>query len=178
MYNYYFTHGSYSFNSLIKILKDGKIKPSKLLSNKYSIYSGDEKKDHIYTNIYFDDIKNLSHMLEYTLLIKPDVVEKNKNMEFHTGWNINNGKEYIMKTHIDFKKYLSKIRNFFKHPPKQNPSGILSHEFLFGKSISVKKYVFAIYCNPNENIDKLLKIINNKKYKIIIYTKNNPMPML
>jgi len=178
MYNYYFTHSSFSYNSLIKILKDGKIKPSKLLSNKNSIFSGKEKKEHIYTNIYFDDIKNFEHMLEYTFLIKSEVVEKNKNMEFHAGWGLNDGLQIVMKTFNDFKKNLTKIRKFLKNPPKSIPSGVLGHEFLFSKPISVRKYVFAIYCNANENIDKLQKIINDKKYKIIIYTKNSPMPKL
>jgi hypothetical protein len=178
MYNYYFIHGSSSFTSLCKILKDGKIKPSRLLQNKNSIFSGKEKKDHIYTNIYFTDIQNIENMLDFSLLIKNNVVEKNKNMEFHEGWNLNVGLQIIMKNYEDFKKNLKKIRQLLKNPKKTTPSGILCHEFLFHKPISVRKYVFAIYCDPSNDINKLQKIIDDKKYNIIIYTKNSPMPHL
>jgi len=155
-------------------LKTGKIVPSKLLKNKYSVFSGYAKYDHIYTNIYFCDLKNLTDVPDFTILIKSTAINTNANMEFHGGWKLQGSECIKMKKNTDVVKNISKIHRFVKNKRNGVPRGILNHEFLFGKPISVKKYVFGIVCYNAESFIKINKMIIRYGYNIQIYNEHIP----
>jgi len=68
-----------------KILDVGFLLPSTQIKNKYSVFGGEYKYNNIYANIYFEELKNIGNLWNYSIIISPKVVEK-QNIEYHDGW--------------------------------------------------------------------------------------------
>lgn len=67
-YDFYFVHGTKNLNNIYSILKDVK--------QDQRMHSGNTPLPYIYANIYFNDIKNLSH---------PKIIN-DYNIIFNEGW--------------------------------------------------------------------------------------------
>lgn len=186
-YSYYFIHNAFTIENLIQILKDGKIKKGKFVKPKFRHMSGEETASNfIYGQIYFHDLENLTHFWGPSLIISPYVLDK-QIVEFHRGWgSLPTLEEHILKPTDNAKQRnskFSKIRKYLKNP-KELPAMIRQsilyiHEVVFSRNISIKKYVIGITCNfaDDKTMNKINKIINEKKYKLFVLRENSPMPL-
>jgi len=183
-YNYYVTHSSFSLKNLLAIISDGKIKLGKDLPEEYRTYGGEEPSEYIYANIYFDDLKNMNHLLNYTLILHPKILE-NFDVIVNEGWQ---GRELT-----EFKKNdsnsarsvkLLKIKQFLKtlnslpEMLRQSNLGFHHHELLFSKPIKLKKYIIAISCTMcNDDVyDNIKNKLNINNYANVKIFKNNIPP--
>jgi hypothetical protein len=176
-YNYFFVHLTKNFDSLKDILKSGYLYSGKQLSLEKRFQSGDDAVNYVFTNIYFDDLKNLTHLMDFTIILSPDVfTEHKKEIKFNKGW----GFENIPLKDQDMNAYLKIIRKYLKTLeglPKtiKDFSPHLHHEVLFEDKINLHKNLLGIVCNgcSDSRVNNLKKILKSKKYKNIkIYTNN------
>lgn len=185
--DYYIIHGSKSPESLLNILKDGKLKLGDEVKKKYKKMGSDDDP-HIYANIYFENVNNISHFWDYSLIFDPKILTK-YGAWFNRGWL------GISKTsiHIDkneqgerLKNKIEKIQEFVQHP-REIPDivlkfpGMCHHELMFDTRIPLKDNLLGIVCNHcnDEKISKIKEIIKDTPYKnITILTRNYPFPKL
>lgn len=175
-YNFYFTHNSLLMQGVFKILEDGYIKRSKDLPQKYHVLGGNEGLEEIYGNIYFDDLIYRQEYWGNHFIINPNIVEKYE-FGFRQGWqgyeiNVNiSDSDKIFWKKID---YIHDYLKYVKMKRKWGDGKIYKselhhlHEVVFGKNISVRKYVTAIICDlmTDVEMEKIKKIIAKKGYKI------------
>ena len=88
---YIFVHNTTTYDNLIEILKTGEIKISSQVDVKRRIRTGESTHDFIYGNIYFYDIKNMTHFQDYSLILSPKLLQ-DYDMRFNKGWT---GKKII-----------------------------------------------------------------------------------
>jgi hypothetical protein len=185
-YDFYLVHDT-RFENLELILKSGKIKLGKNVPEEKRKYCGDHPSDYIFTSIFFEDIKNLSHLGDFNLILHPKIVFEQKNT-FNKGWEggpSNNGISLSKKdSHEITNKKLEEIRKFLKNPtlPEKlkNFNSFLHHEVVFEEPIDIYGNLLAIECNSCDEkvINKLKSIMKEHKYDVPIYTKNFPLPKL
>ena len=164
--NFIFSHNTTTFDNLLEILKSGEIKISSLVDEKRRIRTGENLHNFIYGNIYFYDIKNMTHFQDYTLLLSPTLLE-DYDIKINKGWT---GKQlvYIKNNNSTKTKNnkLNKVKSWLKNPIdlseilRSDTSGFMLHEVLFYKNIPIKKYLVGIICNQCDE-SKLNQI---KKY--------------
>lgn len=105
-YDFYFVHGTKNLNNIYSILKDGKIKLGKDVKQDQRMHSGNTPLPYIYANIYFNDIKNLSH---------PKIIN-DYNIIFNEGWTSFPSNNIILN-----QKNIKKVKKFVKNPTSLTP---------------------------------------------------------
>ena len=83
VHNYYFIHNT-TYDNLINILKDGIIYPNKFLDQKNKRFSGYDQ-DYVFMNIYFEDVKIIPELYNFTLIFHPKILYEN-GFYFNEGW--------------------------------------------------------------------------------------------
>jgi hypothetical protein len=175
--NFYFIHTTLNSDTLTKILKDGFLRPSIQLKEFKSILSAERRK-HIYTNINFDDLKNVEYVGGYKLFMSPKIIYDYDSI-FNRGWFVS---PYDTSVFIyekdDPKDKISKItsiKEYLKNPtfyPKFliEGAGYLAHEMLFDKEIDLKKYLIGIECDECDlkELNDLLKKEGYENVKIYV----------
>ena len=188
-HHFYFIHGTRDINSILSIIKDGTIRPGKYIPANKRKHSGDQPLDYIYMNIYFENLKNLSHMWDYAIILSPKIIREYDAI-FNKGWQVGPWKDSIhfniSDTPNTFNKKIDEVREFIKNPdtlPKivQDAPGMMHHEFIFENDIPLKNNLIGIACNgcSQINLNKIKKAI--KKYSfgdMPIFTRNYPLPKL
>ena len=186
-YDFYFIHKTKNINSLKSILKSGILKLGKDVSKRYRGLSGTDPTNYIYANMFFEDLKNISHMWDISIILHPKIFYE-YDIEFNQGWGYNYPKNNINIYKNDDienkKKKLEEIKEFTKNPhtlPKviREFPGMMHHQVVFKENIPLKNNLLGLVCNmcPENEIKKIKKIIKNKPYKNIkIYEKNYPFP--
>lgn len=171
--NFYFLHFT-TRNNLLDILSDGIILPGKNVPvSKRTLRKN--PLDNIYALIYFNDLKNISIMPSYALIINPNII-LDYTTKFYKGWGTipNPIIIYPNDSLTTIKHKIAEIKNFIANPidlpPILQSSEIMTHEVLFDKPIPLDKYLLGIICkNCNEN--KIRNIIKNTEYaNVPIYT--------
>ena len=180
--SFYFVHTTKSYDSLINILKEGKIKPGKDLPEKYRFLGGEDGSLEIFTNIYFPSIKNLECLQQFTLILHPKILFDYDGY-FNELWKGGSGilslKLDINDTSKILQEKLDKIKTFLKDPPLlpdgKSISGFLQHEFIFNKPIEIKDYLIGVGCNfcDEKQLDKIKKLV---KDDVKILSVNYPLP--
>ncbi|AYV84188.1 MAG: hypothetical protein Hyperionvirus19_12 [Hyperionvirus sp.] len=179
--NYYFIHGTKNIDTLKSILRDGIIYAGKYLSDEAKNLCGDLPCDYVYTNIYFDDLKNLSHMYDYSIILDPKIFLEYEVL-FNKGWGV----KPLVLDPSNPELNIKKIKKFIKKPDEipqivLDFPGMMHHEVLFRDKIDLTDNILGIECNScsKNDITSIKKILSKKKYKNIkIYTKNAPLPTL
>ena len=171
-----FVHNTTTYDNLLEILKTGEIKISSQVDSKRRIRTGDNSHDFIYGNIYFYDIKNMTHFQDLTLILSPKLLE-DYNIRFNKGWT---GKKITEIKQKDKKKTKNKklelVKEWLKNPIdlpeilRSDLSGFMLHEVVFNKNIPIDKYLIGITCNhcDETKINEIKKHTNNIK----IFTNN------
>lgn len=182
--NFYFIHGTKNINTLLSILKEGIIKPGKDIPEQYRKLSGGQALDYIYGHIYFENLNNLTHYPDFTLIINPKIIGE-LDIVFNKGWTVkpDNNSIFLYKTDNTnvINEKLNQIKNFLKDPqlPKKVKefSPFYHHEMLFTDNIHLKNNLLGIVCNDCEkdkNFNKIKKIIDEKYPGTKLYNKNYP----
>lgn len=188
-YPFYLIHGTKDINSILSILKNKKIKIGKNLKIDERKFGGIDPLDYVYANIYFEDLNNLSHLWDFSIILHPKILI-DYNGIFNKGWPGHPVKDSIHFNKSDslkiFNKKINDVRKFVKNPeslPKivKDSPGLLHHEIIFDQELPIENYIIGIVCNhcPNELLEKIKN--NLKKYlfsDIKIITKNYPLPTL
>lgn len=182
VYDYYVVHSTTSSDSLLKILKDGYIRPGKDV--KHSKIMSNEDLDYVYANINFDSINNISTIGGYKLFIHPKILD-DVNYVFNTHWSGYPTTDSIVinnKTDRDIK--FDQIKQYILNPtfyPKKliENAGYRAHELLLDK-IDLKKYLIGVQCEDcsSTEMKKLIKLL--KKYpdtKIVYGERINNLMM-
>lgn len=185
--NFYFIHGTKSIASLYKILKDGKIELGKNVPVKYKKLGGDEELEYIYAHIYFEDLNNLTHMQDYSLIMSSDII-KQYGVCFNKGWTVGPTENSIIiykkDDDITITKKINMMKKFIKNPSSL-PQKIVEfgpfmhHEILFDEPIVLNKYLLGIVClkcKDDTEFQKIKKIIEIKYPNVKIFTENYPFP--
>jgi len=185
MENYYIIHSVFKIKNLIKILEDGEIRIGKNLDKKYlSMSNPKEPLNYIFSNIYFEKLKNLEYFWQSSIVLDPKIIIE-KGCIFKKSWSgdiIHKDDIKIKKNDNKLKEKIKKIYYYIKKPKdipaivKMNP--YMTHEILFNDKISIKKYAIMITCNfcDDKTYKKLEKIIEKKKYNVVLKKGNSPMP--
>lgn len=182
--NYYFVHNTKDINSIISLIKSGILFKGKYVKKSKRKHSGGESQDYIYTNMYFEDLKNLSHFMDYSIILHPNIIHKYGGI-FNKGWQVLPDKSYSIPffkkdNPCEFNIKMENVREFIKNPitlPKivQGATGLLHHEFLFKHNITLKDSLIGITCNgcSSENVDKLNKLLKKYSYNDVKISQNN-----
>ena len=65
-YHFYFIHSTMCYNNLLDVLKSGILYPGKFVKPEQRQFCGENTpSDHIYMNIYFEDIHNIKFTYDY-----------------------------------------------------------------------------------------------------------------
>ena len=184
--NYYLTHSPFKLKNLLAILSEGIIKLGKDLSEDTRVFGGYEPLEYIYANIYWDDIKNMSHLLNYAIILDSKII-KDFNIIVNENWG---GKILTKLNKSDSKilreKKLEKIKNFLKNPKSlpdillEKNMGFHHHELLFNTPINIKKYIKGISCpNCTDKIyNKIKKTLDSNGYKNVKIFQTNIPPSI
>ncbi|AYV75884.1 MAG: hypothetical protein Terrestrivirus3_153 [Terrestrivirus sp.] len=189
--HFYVIHGTANFDSLISILKEGKLDKGTNVDNPEFTILG--KHGAIYGNIYFDDIKNIDGvgMFSYILLFHPRIMFRSK-CEFYAGWGYVGYKPIVINPDDNLKiikKKMKKIKNFVTDVkndptllplPYQGAPGNFLHEiFLETDYIPLTNNLLGIICNgcDSDKINKIKEIIATQLYRnMYIQTISSPLP--
>lgn len=182
-YNFYFIHSTTNFNNLLDILKTGVLYPGKYLRPDQRKFCGEEcESEYIYTNIYFEDIKNIDYVRSYSLLLHPQIMLDN-GFYFNKGWIVAPTSTSIHvdnKDTMDNEQKITQIKEFLVNPVnipeimKAKP-GLYTHEVLFDHHINLDKNLVGIvcrYCNESYST------IWNDKPKELSKPSNNPIKLI
>ena len=173
--NMYFIHESNDINTIIKILKSGILKPGKDVKKCERKFSGGEAQEYIYSNIYFDDIKNIDRTMVPSILLHPNII-KDFDVIMNKGWRCKPMKNSIIINKKDtLYDKLNKLKKMYKfietldglHNYEKNGPGHLQHEILLSKQIDIHKYALGITCEP-QHVKMLKKVISKYDYDIKI----------
>lgn len=158
-------HNTSTKQNLIDILKDREIKSLNKLDKAKGKKGQNFDTDLIYTITYFYDIKNLTHLPDYCLILSSELF-----YDYDTFFN-NSWQGGIMKTTIKTKD-INKIKKRIINPKVNKKlkkliiNSPLNHELIFNKSIPLDKYLIGIVCNGCD-IEDLNKLTN-----VAIFTDN------
>ena len=189
--HFYVIHGTANFDSLISILKSGKLDKGTNVDNPEFTILG--KRNEIYGNIYFDDVKNMSGVetFPYTLLFHPRVMFRSK-CEFWAGWGYIGYKPIVINPDDDLKtikrkmKKIKKFVNDVKNNPKlmpipyQGAPGNILHEIMLETDyIPLTNNLLGVICRgcSEEQINKIKKTISKQPYRnMYIHTTDKLLP--
>lgn len=187
-HDFYFTHGTSSVKSIISMIKDGAIHIGKKVKDREGL-GGTTELEHVYTNIYFEDIHNLSHFRGISVVLHPKILHEYDAI-FHRGWvgvppsnNIFFNKN---DTPMEFNKKLNEVNEFLKNPytlPKiiQEAHGTYHHQVIFPNDIPLKDNLIGIVCHycSKKDINKIKKTLKENSYKnVMILDRNFTFPSL
>jgi len=181
-HNFYFVHSTTSFENLLNILKSGTIYPGKDLEPSQRKFCGSEAASKfIFTNIYFEDLQNLSHTRDYSLLLHPKIMYKN-GFFFNRGWIAGTCNESIYvdgKNAVINNEQITQIKKFLENPtniPELMKTNLWNHEILFNTPIDLNDgNLIGIVCNYGDATDwtiwrktiKKLPLPTDKPLKLI-----------
>jgi hypothetical protein len=188
--NFYVMHGTTTFESLINILEAGRLNRGADIDKKFTeLGKCGGTSEGIYTNIYFDDIKNIGEVgiFPFILLFHPRVLFRSK-AEFWLSWGYCGMKPLKMDPYDDtkiMKSNIKKIKKIVKQL-KENATSLLPsfcegtpgnwlHEiYLDTKYIPLTDNLLGIMCNGvnEKSIEKIKQTISVHPYKNI-YIQNN-----
>jgi hypothetical protein len=181
--DFYFVHDARNEQNIYKILKDKYIKSSSKTKN---ISMGGEQLPYIYSNIYFNDIKNIKEINCMLFIISPFIIF-DMDVYFNQGWSVypdKNSKLNLKKSDsIDvLLKKINKIKKIIDNPKDLGDMFLnlptRTHECLFPKNISLEDHLLGIVCYKCDvkKIRKLLKgtAIENVK----IFSNGEGLPSL
>lgn len=193
-YNFYFLHATKNIDNILALLKKGKLLPGKDVNEKYRFLNYPDPMEYIFANIYFEDIQNLTHMRDYTLILSPDILTE-QDAVFNKGWlggpeTSPIGRSIYINKNDDIMTTSKKIKEFKEF--LKDPSGILPqrvvefspfhhHEIVFSQSIDLKNHLLGIvchFCQDNPKFEKVKQIMHKKYPKAKIFTDNYPFPTL
>jgi len=173
---FYFMHMTTKFDNIISILKDGVIRLG--TDNIESEgYSGEDKHSYVYGFVYFEDLHNLTHMRDFSFIIKPTIIYEQKVI-FNKGWQTNITSNSIIMSDNTINQIKDYLANPTEIPQKViDASSFYHHEVLFTEHIKLDN-ILAIVCNgcSKKMVKKINKIIKKMNYDIKIITKNYPFP--
>lgn len=153
-YDFYFVHSTATFENLLNILKTGVLSPGKDLEPEQRKLCGEDATNFVFTNIYFEDVKNLTHAIDFSLLFHPKIMYQN-GFYFNKGWEAGLCDKTIYVDGVDktiTKQKINQIKEFLKNPidvPEIiRETGFMNHEVLFDHPISLKHgNLIGIVCN-------------------------------
>lgn len=183
--HFYIIHGTANFDSLISILKGGKLDKGTNVDNPEFTILGN--RDEISGNIYFDDVKNINgtETFPHTLLFHPRVMFRSK-CEFYAGWGYIGYKPIVINPDDNLKtikRKMKKIKKFIidvKNNPTimpvcyQNVPGNLLHQImLYTDYIPLTNNLLGIICRgcDEKQINKIKEVILIHPYRNI-YIQN------
>jgi hypothetical protein len=182
--NFYFVHNTRDINNIISIIKDGVLKIGRHVDKSNRKHSGGIPQDYIYTNIFFDDIRNLSHYISFSILLHSNIIHK-YGAVFNRGWQTYPSKMYSTyfykkDTPTVFNKKIEEIKEFIQDPNtlpwlvREAPE-VMHHEVLFKHNITLKDSLIGIVCNwcSDEQIAMLKKLLKKYGYGDIKIAQNN-----
>lgn len=184
--NFYIIHSVFKFDNIFDILKTGIIDIGKNLpSDALNMSSPEYPLSHIFSNIYFDDIKNLSYFWQASIVLHPKIIS-DYGCIFHKGWSCDAtypSDIIIKKKDLEINKKLSKIKKYIKNPPiipNVHTTPYTNHEILFDHSIPIKKYGLMITCNfcNDKDFNKIKRLVKKYGYHVKLLRGNVPMPTL
>ncbi len=154
------------------------------VSNEFRHYGGDAPLDGIFMNIYFEELKNLSHLFSFSLILHPRILDEYESV-FYEGWG-SFGKIKFDRNDVEKNTKIDKIREFIKNPISlpdivKKSLGHIHHEFIFKEPVKLKDNLLAVVCNScsDEIIGKIRVALKNGKYDgVKIITKNYPFPSI
>lgn len=173
---FYIVHSTLNADSLKNILIDGYLRAGKDVKHEHIL--AEENLKYIYANINFNSLNNIDTIGGYKLFFHPSLVF-DYNVVFNEGWqkyptkdSIIIKKNYTIEKKI---KLLRKIKKYLKNPtfyPQKliDKAGYRTHEILFNKPISLKKYLIGVEFEEDPNNENyktdhtFIKDILNKKY--------------
>ncbi|AVG46835.1 hypothetical protein [Acanthamoeba polyphaga mimivirus] len=121
LYNYFFIHGSFRYSGFINILRDGVIYPGKYLKYEQRNFGASYASKFVFSNIYFEDIKNLVGPIQFSFILHPKILYEN-GFYFNEGWQggPNNNSLHINNTDTPIQIFnkLDTIRTFLSNPEK------------------------------------------------------------
>lgn len=189
LYNYFFIHGSFRYSGFINILRDDIIYPGKYLKYEQRNFGASYASKFVFSNIYFEDIKNLVGPIQFSFILHPKILYEN-GFYFNEGWQggPNNNSLHIKNTDTPIQIFnkLDTIRTFLSNPEKIggviNKNVFMSHEILFDHPINLSGgTLLCIVCwnVTNEQLEEIHDAISDKSYKNIkILTKEYEFPKL
>jgi len=172
---FYIIHNPFNPSNLLSILEDGYIYPGKMVDVKRRVYGGSEPLDYVYSNIYFDDLKNLDILSPIIIILKPDVVYS-YNTYFNRGWFMSPSSDSIRIKKSDTKKEkirkLKQIKEYVASPTyyKDSPiadwfTGVLAHELLFDSAISLKHHLLGVvFRGFDDKVTQQVRSVMTEKY--------------
>lgn len=185
--NFYFVHNTLNLSNIKSMIKDGILYIGKYVAKSRRKHSGGEPMDYIYTNIYFDDLKNLSHFMDYSIILHPNIIHK-YGAVFNRGWRVGPAKHYSTyfykkDTPAVFNKKIHEIKQFIENPSTltrlvREAPGLMHHEVLFKHNITLKDSLIGILCNwcPDDQVASLRKLLKKYGYgNVFIARINTPM---
>lgn len=140
-------------------------------------YSGKDKHPYVYGFVYFDDLHNLTHMRDFSFIIKPSIINEQKVI-FNKGWQTDITSNSIIMSDTTINQVKDYLANPTGIPQKViDTSPFYHHEILFTEPIKIDN-ILAIVCNEcsKKMVKKIKKIIKEMNYDIKIITKNYPFP--
>ena len=187
-YNYFFVHMAFQYSNFIGILTDGIIYPGKDLKYEQRNFAADKSSEYVFTNIYFEDLKNLPGPKQYSFILHPKILYK-YGFYFNEQWKGDVMEDSLCVNTFDSPKQiihkLNIIRKFLTGPPFSEwieINNLMSHEILFDHPIDLSDgNLLAIVCrNATQNqLNEIRKIIKNKPYKnVLIITDGIEFPSL
>lgn len=135
-------------------------------------------------SMYFQDIKNLKHVQNISLIFHPKIINK-YGMSFSKGWGFQPNFVTIGKQEDDqiVHSKINKIKQYLVNlddlPQKVKEfSELFHHEVLFNHTIPLKDNLLSIVCNQCDDITVKKILASNNYQNIKIITKNNELPSL
>lgn len=170
-YTFYFMHFTKNFDNLMNILKTGKIYPGKYLCSEQRFMCGDQPEDepseYVYMNMFFENLKNISHSRDFVLLLHSKIMYEN-GFIFNRGW-VHENNIHISKNESSttINKKIKEIYTFLENPSLpdtiKESHGSYHHEVLFDHPIDLANgNLIGIICNycerPQQSCDSNLSL--------------------
>ena len=184
-YPFFINHSTKSPDSLMRILKLGKIRLGTQVRKKDRVLSGGEAQPYIFTSMYFPDLKNYN-MVPSTVLILSSHVLNDYDAYFNKNWlyrPVSGSIKFDKNDDVSIKKdKLETAREFIKNPIElplrlQQSDPFRHHELVFTEPLKIKKYLRGIVCYgcSEETIDEIREVLRKKKYgDVKIFNTNIP----
>jgi hypothetical protein len=170
--NFYIIHRTYAGeDQLLRILKDGYLRPGKDVEHPYIMSELD--LEYVYTLINFDDINNVLSIGGCRLFFHPKLLYDFGGI-FNTRWYMipDRFSIYVDKKATQLTKFeqIQKIKQCLIDPPHdmieifRKTIGSM-HELLFDKAIPLSEYLIGVECEGcNENTLKRINKLLEEKY--------------
>jgi hypothetical protein len=181
-------------DKVTSILNDGYIKLGSDVDSEYRGIYNKEPLEHIFMNIYFPDIQNLSFLWNYGgLVIHPSLIY-DYGAVINKGWqgapSTSDAYGFIIHKTDNYstkRKKLKQVKEWLKHPtgemfePGENklaPIDMMNHEVVFNEKIPIK-YIIGVICSgcPTDDVIKIKNKLKELNMDVPVYTNNTIMAL-